>query len=65
MTDAHGKGSYRAVVDPIASGTYQFEFTARDGAGCDLIGDAGNGTDCFIDFQSPGPFGTETTITVP
>lgn len=64
MTDIHGKGSFKVVVGPIASGTYQFEFTARDGAGCNLIGGAGNGTDCFADFQSPGPFGTLTTITV-
>jgi hypothetical protein len=65
MTDIHGKGSFKVVVGPIASGTYNFEFTARDGAGCNLIGGAGNGTDCFVDFQSPGPFGTATTITVP
>jgi hypothetical protein len=65
MTDIHGKGSFKVVVGPIASGTYNFEFTARDGAGCNLIGGAGNGTDCYADFQSPGPFGTATTITVP
>ncbi|MGH9646235.1 MAG: hypothetical protein ACRD4E_05395 [Bryobacteraceae bacterium] len=64
-TDKTGKGSFKVVVGPIASGTYSFEFTARDGAGCNLIGGAGNGSDCFIDFQSPGPFGTATTITVP
>lgn len=65
LTDVHGKGSVKVVVGPIASGRYDFEFTARDGAGCNVIGGAGNGTDCFADFQSPGPFGTATTITVP
>jgi hypothetical protein len=63
-TDVHGKGSFKVVVGPIASGTYKFEFTARDGAGCNLIGGAGNGTDCYADFQSPGPFGTVNTIVV-
>jgi hypothetical protein len=38
----------------------------RNGAGCDLI----NGGPCDVnhaeaDYQSPGPFGTATTITVP
>jgi hypothetical protein len=28
-------------------------------------GGAGNGSDCAVDFQSPGPFGAVTTITVP
>ncbi|MBI3477533.1 MAG: hypothetical protein HY010_17510 [Acidobacteria bacterium] len=64
-TDKNGKGSFKVVVGPIASGTYKFEFTARDGAGCNLIGGAGNGTDCFADFQSPGPFGTLNTMVVP
>lgn len=64
-TDKNGKGSFKVVVGPIASGTYKFEFTARDGAGCNLIGGAGNGTDCFADFQSPGPFGTVNTLVVP
>jgi len=65
LTDTHGKGSVKVVVGPIASGQYEFEYTARDGAGCNVIGGAGNGTDCYGDFQSPGPFGTSTTITVP
>jgi len=65
-TDLHGNGSFTVVVGPIASGTYDVEFQARNGAGCDLIGGAGNqASDCGDDFQSPGPFGTTTTITVP
>jgi hypothetical protein len=64
-TDMNGSGSFAVVVGPIASGTYDLEFFANDGAGCDLIGGAGQGSDCAVDFQSPGPFGTGTTITVP
>ena len=65
-TDIHGNGSLTVVVGPIASGSYNLEFDARDGAGCNLIGGAGNGSDCNVDFQSPGPtFGTATTITIP
>jgi len=64
-TDIHGNGSFMVVIGPITAGTYDVEFQARDGAGCNLIGGAGNGTDCYDDFQSPGPFGTTTTITVP
>jgi len=64
-TDIHGNGSFSVVVGPIAAGTYDLEFVARDGAGCNLVGGAGNGSDCAVDFQSPGPFGTATTITIP
>jgi hypothetical protein len=65
-TDIHGNGSFAVVVGPIAAGTYDLEFTTRDGAGCNLTGGAGNGSDCAVDFQSPGPtFGDTTTITVP
>jgi hypothetical protein len=65
-TDIHGNGSFAVVVGPIAAGTYNLEFQARDGAGCNLIGGAGNGSDCGDDFQSPGPiFGMGTMITVP
>jgi hypothetical protein len=64
-TDIHGNGSFKVVVGPITSGTYDLEFTVRNGAGCNLIGGAGNGSDCAVDFQSPGPFGTATTIIVP
>jgi len=65
-TDIHGNGAFTVVVGPIASGTYNLEFDARDGAGCNLSGGAGNGSDCNVDFQSPGPtFGTATTITIP
>jgi hypothetical protein len=61
-TDIYGNGSFSVIVGPIASGTYQIDFAAIDGAikgsSCD-----GNGG---IDFQSPGPtFGDATTITIP
>ena len=39
---------------------------AENGAGCDLTGGAGNGSDCQCDYQSPGPtFGDAITITIP
>jgi hypothetical protein len=63
-TDTKGNGSTAVTVGPLASGTYQAEFVARDGVGCVLSG--GNPNACSIDFQAPGPtFGTTTTITVP
>ena len=65
LTDIHGNGSLTVVIGPVPSGTYDLEFFARDGAGCNVSGGAGNGSDCAVDFQSPGPFGTGTTITVP
>ena len=65
LTDIHGNGSLTVVIGPVPSGTYELEFFVRDGAGCDINGGAGNGSDCAVDFQSPGPFGTGTTITVP
>ena len=65
-TDLHGKGSFKVVVGPIAPGSYEVEFSTRNGAGCNLIGGGGNGgVICEADFQSPGPFGTATLITVP
>jgi hypothetical protein len=63
-TDMRGKGSFKVVVGPIASGSYDLEFTVRDGAGCNLIGGAGSSA-CPADFQSPGPFKTTTTVVVP
>jgi len=63
-TDKKGKGSFTVVVGPIASGSYDLEFTVRNGAGCNLIGGAGNSV-CGIDFQSPGPFTNTTTVIVP
>ena len=63
-TDLHGNGSFKVVVGPIASGTYELEFDAQDGAGCFLIG--GNNICAPADFQSPVPkFGEATTITIP
>jgi hypothetical protein len=65
-TDMNGNGSFTVAIGPIAAGTYDVEFQARNGAGCNLIGGAGNQpSDCEDDFQSPGAFGTTTTITVP
>jgi hypothetical protein len=63
-TDSHGNGSFKITIGPIASGTYDLEFTARDGAGCNLSGGGGQSV-CAVDFQSPGPFGAKTTITIP
>ena len=65
-TDIHGNGKYSVVIGPVPSGTYELEFFARNGAGCLLV----NGGPCDAnhaeaDFQSPGPFGSETKITVP
>jgi hypothetical protein len=69
LTDLHGNGSFKIVIGPVPSGTYQVEFFARNGAGCDVSGGGGNDgcyEDCPADFQSPGPtFGDATTITVP
>jgi len=64
-TDIRGNGTLTVVIGPVPAGTYEVEFFARDGAGCGVNGGAGNGSDCVVDFQSPGPFGTATTITVP
>jgi hypothetical protein len=65
-TDLHGNGSFTVVIGPITPGTYDVEFQSRNGAGCNLTGGGGNDANhCEDDFQSPGPFGTTTTITVP
>jgi len=65
-TDKNGKGSFKVVVGPVPPGSYELEFGARNGAGCDLAGGGGNTFDtCALDFQSPGPtFGTNTTTVV-
>ena len=63
-TDIHGNGSFTAVIGPVRSGTYELEFFARDGAGCNVNGGGGFET-CPVDFQSPGPFGTGVAIIVP
>jgi hypothetical protein len=65
-TDLHGKGSFKIIVGPIPSGSYEVEFGTRNGAGCDLTGGGGNTFDtCALDFQSPGPtFGTNTTTII-
>ncbi|MFY9561834.1 MAG: hypothetical protein WAQ52_16490 [Terriglobales bacterium] len=66
-TDVHGKGSFKVVVGPIASASYDLEFDTRNGAGCGLTGGGPYDPEhCKADFQSPGPtFGTATTIVVP
>jgi hypothetical protein len=65
-TDINGNGTFAVVVGPVASGTYTIEFVARNGAGCGLIGGGPCDTDhAEGDFQSPGPFGTTTTIIIP
>jgi len=66
-TDLHGNGVFKVVIGPVASGTYEIEFFARNGAGCDLTGGGANDANhCEADFQSPGPtFGDATTITIP
>jgi len=63
-TDIHGNGSFTVIIGPVPSGSYELEFFARDGAGCNVNGGCGN-TFCAVDFQSPGKFGTATTIRVP
>ncbi len=63
-TDIHGNGSFTVIIGPIVSGTYELEFTVRNGAGCNLSGGGGNGG-CGVNFQSPGPFGAKTPVTVP
>ncbi len=65
-TDIKGNGTFNVVVGPVASGTYTLEFIARNGAGCGLVGGGACDTGhAEADFQSPGPFGTTTTITIP
>ena len=66
-TDIHGNGTFTVVVGPIAPGTYDLEFDARNGAGCGLTGGGGNTANiCEADSQSPGPtFGTAAVIIVP
>jgi hypothetical protein len=65
-TDLFGNGSFKVVVGPVPSGTYNLEFGVHNGAGCGFIGGEGCVQDDEeVDFQSPGPFGTATTITVP
>jgi hypothetical protein len=66
LTDKNGNGSFTVVIGTVPSGTYQVSFFVRNGAGCDVSGGGGNSnTTCEADFQSPAPFGSETTITVP
>ncbi len=65
-TDIHGNGSFTVGIGPITAGTYDVEFMARNGAGCNLTGGGACDTGhAEADFQSPGPFGTTTTITIP
>jgi hypothetical protein len=63
-TDLHGNGSVTVAIIGVTPGTYQAEFYVRDGAGCNLIGGGGS-SGCNVDFQSPGPWGTASTVTIP
>lgn len=66
LTDLKGNGITTVVINNIASGLYKLEFVVRDGAGCGVSGGAGNGNDCYVDFQSPGPIFADTVaITIP
>jgi len=64
LTDGKGNGTATVSTGPVAAGTYKVEFHARDGAGCNVTG-GGDGGTCALDFQSPGPFDTTSTIAVP
>jgi uncharacterized protein YigE (DUF2233 family) len=64
VTDGKGNAAFAVSTGAVAAGTYKVEFQARDGAGCNVTGGADGGA-CALDFQSPGPFDTTTTITVP
>jgi len=66
LTDMHGNGALTVDVGAVQPGTYTFEFDVRDGVGCNLSGGQGtSGPWCAVDFQSPGPFATVTTVVVP
>jgi hypothetical protein len=66
LTDKNGNGSVTVVIGPVSSGTYDVTFFVRNEAGCNVNGGGGSsGTVCEADFQSPGPYGTPTTIVVP
>ena len=64
LTDAKGNGWALVNTAPIASGTYTFEYTVRNGAGCNVTG-GGGGATCSAVFQSPGPFATGVTVNIP
>ena len=64
LTDGRGNGAVTVSTGAVAAGIYNVEFHARDGAGCNVTG-GGAGSICALDFQSPGPFDTKTTIIVP
>ncbi len=55
-TDIHGNGLFAGVAGPVASGTYDLEFIARNGAGGGLIGGGGNDADhCEAGFPIARP----------
>ncbi len=64
-TDAQGNGSFSVVISHIHAGTYDLEFDVRVGVGCLLSSNCDGFFACSVVFQSPGPFGTTTTITFP
>jgi len=55
LTDSSGAGAVTISTGALPAGKYTVEFTVRDGAGCAVTG---GGSDCNVDFQSPGPFDT-------
>ena len=61
-TDSHGNGSFSVNVYNISAGTYQVEFDVRQGVGCNFMY---SNDVCDVIFQSPGTFGTTTTLTFP
>jgi len=66
LTDAHGNGAVNIPITNVAPGTYKILFFVRNGTGCNVNGGGGNaGSICSVDFQSPGPWGTGTTVTIP
>jgi len=57
-TDSDGNGIFVVNIEAISAGTYEVQFHIRTGVGCLPI-------NCAIIFQSPGPFGITTFITIP
>jgi hypothetical protein len=63
LTDANGNGAVNIPITNVAPGTYKILFFVRNGAGCNVSGGGGD-SGCSVDFQSPGPWGTGTTVTI-
>jgi hypothetical protein len=63
-TDAFGRGCFFIKVGPIEPGNYSIHFHARDSVGHNLENGFDHPGAASVDFQSPGPFGTMTTIRI-